>query len=459
MAQQFLVGDETSKAPPDLELPEVPLTLDFHPTLDFVATGLIDGNVRVSRFSAQAHEAPFVNARPFQAGAGGCRSVRFSGDGELLFCASADHSIISLDSTGAPGWRQPDAHRDGVSTLCVLDTNLLASGDDSGAVKVWDMRQASAAGHALSWDVFQDYVSDLMYEPASHADSLLATSGDGTLACFDLRSSRKCLGRSEELEEDLLSCSVLKGGRKVVCGTSEGALLIFSWDNWDGATDSFPGHPESVGALLKLDEQTVLTGSSDGLIRVVGIQPSKLYGLVGDHDGFPLERMRWSGGDKSLLGSISHDSLVRFWDVSYLHEDDDDDDDDDDEEGGQVGGQGGSAAAAEGGVDGAVAGGDQTSPALLAHIRAQQMARKAACGGDDDDEDDEEENDDWEDLDDDDDDDEEDEGAGGGGGMSDEDDSDEDGGGGGGVGGRSGGGRKGQAAQFKTPAQSFFSDL
>lgn len=32
--------------------------------------------------------------------------------------------------------------------------------------------------------------------------------------------------------------------------------------------------------MLKLDESTVLTGSSDGMIRVIGIMPNKLYGLV-----------------------------------------------------------------------------------------------------------------------------------------------------------------------------------
>lgn len=38
--------------------------------------------------------------------------------------------------------------------------------------------------------------------------------------------------------------------------------------------ESFPawkGHPNSVDTLLKLDEDTVLTGSSDGIIRCVNL--------------------------------------------------------------------------------------------------------------------------------------------------------------------------------------------
>ena len=53
----------------------------------------------------------------------------------------------------------------------------------------------------------------------------------------------------------------------------------------------YPGHPESVDCMLKIDESTLLTGSSDGLIRVVSIQPNKILGVVGDHDDFPVEGM------------------------------------------------------------------------------------------------------------------------------------------------------------------------
>ena len=56
-------------------------------------------------------------------------------------------------------------------------------------------------------------------------------------------------------------------------------------------THRFPGHPETVDCMLKIDESMLLTGSSDGLIRVVSIQPNKILGVVGDHDDFPVEGM------------------------------------------------------------------------------------------------------------------------------------------------------------------------
>jgi len=430
----FLVSD--TQAPPELELPAVPLTLDFHPTADVIAVGLVDGSLRVSRYATTGHEAPFLDLSPFRAGAGGCRAVRFSPDGSHLFAGSADHSLAAFTPTGAVTWQLPDAHRDPVSCLHVSGfsssscdgsgggggggNSYLASGDDSGAVKVWDLR-APPAKPTVEFDVFQDYVAEITSDIERHPECLLACSGDGSMACFDLRMPGRVLGKSNDLEEDLLSMEVIKGGRKVVCGTSEGTLLIFSWGNWDGPTDSLPGHPESVGSLLKLDESTVLSGSSDGLIRVVGVQPSKLYGLVGDHDGFPVERMAWSK-DRCLIGTVSHDHKVRFWDTAYLHDDDDDGDDDD----------GGGAEEVEGE--------DHTNPELLAAMRARAAA--TAAGGDED-----SDEDGWEDEDGDD--------GSAKDSMSDSDDDSDHGSSGGGGG---GGGSRG-AAQFKTPAQNFFQDL
>jgi WD40 repeat protein len=83
------------------------------------------------------------------------------------------------------------------------------------------------------------------------------------------------------------------------------------------------GHPKSVDALLKIDEDTLLTGSIDGILRLVQIHPNKLIGVLGDHDGFPVEDLQFSF-DKQLIGSISHDNLIRLWDASILKDEDSD---------------------------------------------------------------------------------------------------------------------------------------
>ena len=43
---------------------------------------------------------------------------------------------------------------------------------------------------------------------------------------------------------------------------------------------------------IKSNQGTILTGSSDGLIRLCTVQPNKLLGVLGSHDDFPVEGMK-----------------------------------------------------------------------------------------------------------------------------------------------------------------------
>merc|ERR1711939_1280309 len=125
---------------------------------------------------------------------------------------------------------------------------------------------------------------------------------------------------TDYMDEELLSLVLIKNGKKVVCGTQDGVLGVFTWGIWADVADRIPGHPSSVETMLKLDEDTILTGSSDGLIRIMQINPNKLLGVVGDHDDFPIEKIAMLH-DRNLLTSCSHDNTVQFWDMAFLTQD------------------------------------------------------------------------------------------------------------------------------------------
>lgn len=129
---------------------------------------------------------------------------------------------------------------------------------------------------------------------------------------FDIRQ-RKPLKISENQHDELLSVVVVKEGKKAIVGTQDGILEIFSWGNWGDCTDRIPGHPSSVDAIAKLDEQTICTGSSDGIIRMISILPNKVLRVVGDLNGFPVESLEIDRN--GWLASCSHDQIVRFWNV------------------------------------------------------------------------------------------------------------------------------------------------
>ena len=277
----------------------------------------------------------------------------------------------AVDASGRERWCAAAAHGAAVNAVAALPGTLLATGDDDGGVSVWDTRAAGAgagagAGAAAKLKPLQrDVVTDL----AALADRgvLVSASGDGSVAVYDLRAMR-ALARTPAADDELLSLAVVKGGGALATGTTSGALLLWDWAAWSGNSGSaaaaaaaaaaaeperFRGHPQSVDALLAVDADTVVTGSSDGLIRLVTLRPSKLVGIVGEHGEEPIEALAWSR-DRALLASASHDSAVKFWDVAYLFEGggdggaskfvdmpaltfgrgggDDDDDDDDDED-------------------------------------------------------------------------------------------------------------------------------
>ncbi|KAI9209286.1 WD40-repeat-containing domain protein, partial [Polychytrium aggregatum] len=308
----------------------------FHPSEDIVAAGLITGEVHCYKLNVGdgAENSHLFSSDHHKKS---CRALAFSHNGDSLYTASKDKSLQVLDSsTGKLKLRKADAHDDPLNCLLNLNENLLASGDDGGAVKIWDLRQKKKV---ISWKENQDFISDMSF--VAHKKTLVVTSGDGCLSIFDIRKPAPvCV--SDNQDDELLSVAIVKNYKKAVVGTQDGVLSIFSWGNWGDCTDRFPGHPSSIDAIVKIDENTICTGSSDGLIRVVGILPNRLIGILGDHgEGMPIERLKLSGSN-SWIGSCSHDSVVKFWDVAssaddqthdnQSDEDDDDEDDDEDED-------------------------------------------------------------------------------------------------------------------------------
>jgi len=110
-------------------------------------------------------------------------------------------------------------------------------------------------------------------------------------------------------------------------------LQVWAWGkwNWDDADDDdgpehFTGHPNSIDALLPVDDDAIVTGSSDGIIRLLTVHPNKLVGVIGEHGDDGVERLRGrvTEGCSPLHPMTTEcDSLGNV--SGYLFEDDDDD--------------------------------------------------------------------------------------------------------------------------------------
>ncbi|EPS63863.1 hypothetical protein M569_10919, partial [Genlisea aurea] len=254
-----------------------------------------------------------VRLRNVNAHTESCRALRFVDGGRAIVTGSPDCSILATDvETGTTVARLDNAHGAAVNRIVNLTESSFASGDDEGCIKVWDTRQRSCTN---SFHPHEEYISDMTF--ASESMKLIGTSGDGTLSVCNLRSS-KVQTRSEFSEDELLSVVIMKNGRKVICGAQSGALLLYSWGFFKDCSDRFVDlSPSSVDALLKLDEDRVITGSENGIISLVGILPNRIIQPVGEHSECPVERLAFSH-DRKFLGSISHDHTLKLWDMDEL---------------------------------------------------------------------------------------------------------------------------------------------
>jgi len=295
--------------PEDIQFTSEVFDLSFHPTSNIVAAATISGDVSVYEYNSggAGNKQLFSSARHLES----CRAVAFSDDGLALFSASADKSVQMIDmATGKTAATLAGAHSCAINAILnIPGKRILGTGDDAGCVKFWDLRQQKEVS---SFTEHADYIADMVWCPEKN--QTIAASGDGRISFMNYRSKKLVV--SEQLEDEPLSLAVVNNANNLICGTQVGVLGVYKWGEWENVRDRMPGHPMSVDTIAKLDENTICTGSSDGLIRVVSVLPNKIRGVVGMHDGgFAVEKIKISG-DRKFMGSCSHDKLVKFWSVN-----------------------------------------------------------------------------------------------------------------------------------------------
>ncbi|CAJ0936742.1 unnamed protein product [Ranitomeya imitator] len=285
-------------------------TIAFHPSRDILAAGDIDGDVFVYSYSCveDGNKELWSSGHHLKS----CRDASFSSDGQQLFTVSKDKSIHILNvEEGKLVKRINRAHDSALNRLLLIDENLFATGDDSGMLKVWDLRRGTSF---MEMKNHEEYISDMVID--QNKKMLLTTSGDGTMGVFNIKRRRFEL-LSEYQNGDLTSIAVMKKGRKVACGSSEGTIYLFNWNGFGATSDRFAVKAESIDCMIPITDNIVCTGSMDGVIRAINILPNRVLGTVGQHPGEPIEQLAKSR-DGRFLASCAHDQKVKFWDLSNI---------------------------------------------------------------------------------------------------------------------------------------------
>ncbi|KAI9309046.1 WD40-repeat-containing domain protein [Cunninghamella echinulata] len=287
----------TQNTPQTIELESTIFDFDLHPSENIVVSGLISGKLYCHRYGLESHEVLW-KSKPFKKS---CRGIDFNHDGSHFFAISKDRSIQYIDTlTGNVISCKENTHDNPLNALLFMNERMMATGDDLGVIKVF-------------------------YSLKSYK------KGDGYLSTWDIRKP-DVAAMSDHMEDELLSLALVKNNRKAVVGSQEGILSLWSWGDWGDYTDRIVGHPSSIDAICKLDEDTICTGSSDGIIRLVTILPNGFHGILGDHgEGMPIEQIKLAH-DKQYILSTGHDQSLRFWNVAHLFEENEEKDEDDEEE-------------------------------------------------------------------------------------------------------------------------------
>ncbi|KAF8842811.1 WD repeat-containing protein JIP5 [Paxillus ammoniavirescens] len=315
---------------PDIPVGSQIFDLGFHPTHTTVYAGLLNGSVKAFRYDEQGQHEQTFSIRPSKRS---CRCVATNEDGSHLFAAGKAKSIFTIDTTtGTVTSTRSEAHDSPINRIKHLLPNMFCTGDDDGVIKLWDPRRSQEIrryGHHF------DFISDFLW--LEDKKQLISTSADGTLSVMDVRGKKsEPLAQSEDQEDELLSIVAIRNGSKVVVGTQLGILSVFNRSQgWGDCVDRVPGHPQSIDALCAIpssypsSHSTILTGSSDGLVRAVQLFPTKLLGVVADHGSFPVERIRVDqNGEGRWVGSAGHEDILKMTDLKEVFEDENDEEED-----------------------------------------------------------------------------------------------------------------------------------
>ena len=301
--------EKSSEHPPDIHVEDYVVDISFSPTNPIIALATITGDVLVYKYTNESVEV--VNTLELHTKA--CRDIEFSEDGETLFSSSKDKSIMLSDvNTGKLKQFYDNAHEEPVYSLLVMDENMLASGDDGGTVKLWDIRQKEAICSVKEVD---DYVSCMITTEVQKY--LVCASGEGCITSIDLATQRLHI-QSEMYEHELTCMATVKNESKLLVGSANGVTYVFNWGEFGYHSDEYPGPKQAINCMVPITENIVVNAGEDGVLRGVHFFPQRHLGVVGQHR-FTVESLDISH-DGEFIASCSSDQVIKFWNIRYFEE-------------------------------------------------------------------------------------------------------------------------------------------
>jgi WD40 repeat protein len=254
-------------------------------------------------------------------------AVAFNKDGKTLACAAAD-GVCRVFEIGKPDDKGPAAEPKELHSFALKadvvsaatfskDGAFLAAGDDSGAVRVWDVKE-----HEVVKTITLDETARcLRFTP--DAKSLATTAGIGGIQVWEAKTGRKLRslgnGAYSALEFDLT-------GQQLLAGNFDNEIQIYDWQR-DRRENVYKGHkevwPQSKNGITGLaytpDGDWIVSGAGDGTARAWPRPVPGARGKVGPQHTFQDHADRVTAvalsPDGAWLVTGSADNTVRIYDT------------------------------------------------------------------------------------------------------------------------------------------------
>lgn len=315
---ELMFGDGTEDTvPQDIVCANEVFDIAFHPSSPFLAIGLVSGEVDV-------HEVRGCQTKTIaqlQLHKSGITGMEFTETGSHLVTVSSDKTINVLDCatqksvikiSGGKG----NPHKFGISSVNICSEVLVATGDDDGLIALWDMREQKAVA---KYHEHGDTVAQMLF--FSEVNQIVSCSGDTCLGIYDLRA-RRIVDYSVKRNDELLCIAFIPEIDGILCGTASGSLPLWKYGSWSRPYDIFDNHPKECDCIATYNDNIVLTGACDGVVRVLQVHPVKrmLCHIGGNNRRQGISKIRFSH-DRNVIAVSGTDKVVQFVDIAFLAND------------------------------------------------------------------------------------------------------------------------------------------
>lgn len=226
-------------------------------------------------------------------------------DGHFLYSASADKYVVRWDSeSGVQDKFAIKLPATPYSILLIDNNTKLVAGLSSGDVHVFDLHERK---EIKFYKLHKKGVFALAENPIRN--QFYIADGEGTLSVWNTQTL-------ELLIRLPFDCGKIRriipadNGELIYLCCQDGKVRCIE-TTFFNLTEEFSAHKDGVGALLELDDNTLITGGKDAYIKWWDKQSKTCFKSIPAHNYMIYDLIRLN---ESVIVSVSRDKTIKLWD-------------------------------------------------------------------------------------------------------------------------------------------------